>query len=295
MALEIVRAKAEHAGEIARIIFEAFKGIQDHHRFPLDIPGMDVATKMTEMLVHRPDFYGVAAIFDGKIVGSNFMQISDPVSGVGPITVDPSCQARGIGRALMRTIVDWSLQNHGPMVRLMQDTYNMASLSLYTSIGFTVVEPVVLMEVKPADRVDATVRPLLAGDVKACDELCTRVMKVSRKNELAFMIEHGGKTGFIPHGRFKDGKVVAYVIPGFLGHGAGESAGDFLATVTQAARNVPPPAHRVFIPVRNGELLRQALNMKMRSIKLMSLMALGPYPEPLAPATGAVWAPSIAY
>jgi hypothetical protein len=33
--------------------------------------------------------------------------------------------------------------------------------------------------------------------------------------------------------------------------------------------------------------------LKMRCIKLVSLMALGPYDEPLFP--GAAWAPSIAY
>jgi hypothetical protein len=109
------------------------------------------------------------------------------------------------------------------------------------------------------------------------------------------MIEHGGKAGFIPHGRFKAERLMAYVIPGFFGHGVAESADDLLTTVTQTARNVPPPAHKVFIPARNGELFRQALDLKMRSIKLTSLMAMGPYEEPLTPATDAAWAPSIAY
>ncbi|MGD0138859.1 MAG: GNAT family N-acetyltransferase [Tepidisphaeraceae bacterium] len=295
MGLEIVPARAEHIPEIARIVFEAFKGIHDRHRFPLDVPSPDVALMMAEMLVHRPDFYGVSAVLDGKIVGSNFTQISDAVSGVGPITVDPSCQSRGVGRALMQHVVDWSLANHGPMVRLVQDGFNMASLSLYTSIGFTVVEPLVLMAVSPADHSDATVRPLVSSDLPACDALCARILKVSRKNELAFMIEHGGKAGFIPHGRFKAERLMAYVIPGFFGHGVAESADDLLTTVTQTARNVPPPAHKVFIPARNGELFRQALDLKMRSIKLTSLMAMGPYEEPLTPATDAAWAPSIAY
>ncbi|MGD0390070.1 MAG: GNAT family N-acetyltransferase, partial [Tepidisphaeraceae bacterium] len=272
-----------------------FRGIHDRHRFPLDIPSMEVALMMTDMLVHRPDFYGVAALLDRKIAGSNFTQISDGVSGVGPITVDPACQARGVGRALMRHVVDWSLANHGPMVRLVQDGFNMASLSLYTSIGFTVVEPLALMAVCPADHADPTVRPLVSSDLPACDALCSGILKVSRRNELAFMIEHGGKAGFIPHGRFKPERLVAYVIPGFFGHGVAESADDLLTIVTQAARNVPPPAHKVFIPARNGELFRQALALKMRSIKLMSLMAIGPYEEPLTPETGAAWAPSIAY
>jgi len=295
MALELVRAKPEHIPEIARIIFHAFKGIQENHRFPLDIPDVDVAKHIAEMFIHRPDCYGVTAILDGKIVGSNFTLVSDPVSGVGPITVDPSCQARGIGRALMRHVVEWSLKNHGPMVRLVQESFNMASLSLYTSLGFTVVDPLVLMEVPPADQADASVRPLVKGDLAACDALCTRVIKVSRKNELAAMIENGAAAGFVPRGRFRNGNLVAYIIPGFLGHGIGESADDLLATFMQAARDMPPPTGRLFMPMRNGELFRQALKMKFRCLKPMSIMALGPYQEPLAATTGAAWTPSIAY
>lgn len=295
MSTEIVRAKAEHVPEVGRIIFEAFKGIQDRHAFPLDIPSVEMATHMAGMLVQRPDFYGAVAIEGTKVVGSNFTMISDPVSGLGPITVDPGYQGRGVGGKLMRHVIERSLKNHGPMIRLVQESFNMPSLSLYTSLGFTVVEPLVLMEVKPAEHADTTVRPLAVGDVPACDALCQRVLKVSRKNELAFMIEHGAGAGFVPHGRFKDGKPVAYIIPGFFGHGVGESADDLLTAVTQAARTTPPIAHRVFVPVRNGELFRKALNLEMRSIKCLNLMALGPYEEPLGPNSGTAWAPSIAY
>ena len=83
-------------------------------------------------------------------------------------------------------------------------------------------------------------------------------------------------------GASRPGKLVAYIIPGFFGHGVAESADDLLTAVSQAARVVPPLAHRVFIPAQNGELFRQVLRLKMRSIKMMSLMALGPYEEPLS-------------
>ena len=69
MSLEIVRAKQEHVPEIGRIIFAAFKGIQDRHAFPLDITTVDFARFMAGMMVGRPDFYGVTAILDGKLSG----------------------------------------------------------------------------------------------------------------------------------------------------------------------------------------------------------------------------------
>ncbi|MGA3067143.1 MAG: GNAT family N-acetyltransferase [Tepidisphaeraceae bacterium] len=293
MSLQIVRATPDQVPELSRIIFEAFRGIHQRHNFPLDVPSLELGTLMAGMLTGRPDFYGVTAIQDGKIVGSNFVQISDEVAGIGPITVDPICQSRGVGRALMQNIVDWALKNHGPMVRLMQDGFNMASLSLYTSMGFAVVEPIALMELEPAERVDASVRPLTCDDLPACDALCRRVIKVSRKNELRFFIEHGSDMGFVPHGRFKAGQLAAYVVPGFLGHAVAESTDDFLVAITQAARNAPAPARKVFLPVRNNDLFRQALKRQMRVVKLMSLMALGPYEDPMLPSTGAAWSPSI--
>ncbi len=209
MPVQIVRARPEHIPEVSRIVFEAFKGVQERHRFPLDIPNLEIAGLIMGMFTHRPDCYGVVAMMDGKIVGSNFTLVSDAVSGVGPITVDENYQGRGLGRELMRHIMDWSLANHGPMVRLIQEGFNLTSLSLYTSLGFTVKEPLALMEIFPAEKSDATVRRLNAGDLPACEELCIRVTKVSRKNELAFMIEHGDQSGFVPHGRFKSGRLCA--------------------------------------------------------------------------------------
>lgn len=290
MGLELVKVRPEHLPEIARIIFEAFRGISQAHNFPLDIPNMDLANMIAGMFATRPDFYGVAAILDGTVVGSNFVQVSDEVGGVGPITVDPACQARGIGRALMHHIVAWSVKNHGPMVRLLQDSFNMTSLSLYTSIGFTAAEPSALMEVAPAQEPDPTIRPLTMEDLDACDAQCRRIYKVSRKNELAGMIQSGAAAGIIPNGRFVEGKLAAHIIPGFLGFGVGETADDLLACHAQAARTSPLPVHKAFVPVRNGELFRRALAMKFRCIKIMTLMTLGPYESP-----SRMWGPSIAF
>jgi hypothetical protein len=245
------------------------------------------------MLISRPDFYGIAAIDSSApqtILGLNFVQISDPVGGVGPICVDPQRQSKGLGKMLMKHIVDWSLANHGPMVRLLQDSFNMASLSLYTSLGYTVQEPIVLMSVAPANHADASVRPLAPSDVAACDELCRKVYKVSRKNELAVTIQQGPSMGCVPQGRFSAGRVRGFIIPGFFGFSVAESNEDLLTIAQQAARVSPPSLHRILLPPRNGEMFREALRQGFKSIKLMSLMAIGPYDSPAG-----AWTPSIAY
>jgi hypothetical protein len=104
------------------------------------------------------------------------------------------------------------------------------------------------------------------------------------------MIQHGAAFGCVPHGRFINGKPVASIIPGFFGFAVATSSDHLLETAQQAARNSPPPLHRILLPATNGDLFRSALNRGFKSIKLLTLMSLGPYDHPES-----AWSPSIAY
>ncbi|MFL5665354.1 MAG: GNAT family N-acetyltransferase [Ktedonobacteraceae bacterium] len=74
----------------------------------------------------------------------------DAVAGVGPITVDLAFQGKGIGRALMTEVIKYARRNHIKSLRLQQDAFNVASLSLYASLGFEVKESVAVMQATPA-------------------------------------------------------------------------------------------------------------------------------------------------
>ena len=71
-------------------------------------------------------------------------------------------------------------------IRLLQDWFNVQSLSLYASLGFEVREPVVVMGGAPRDTQGegVAVRPLAEGDVEACSELCRGVHGFERTTEL---------------------------------------------------------------------------------------------------------------
>jgi predicted N-acetyltransferase YhbS len=60
-----------------------------------------VAIKLILVLLAHPGFHSVVATRDGKTVGSNFMDERSPIVGIGPASVDPSAQNRGVGRLLM--------------------------------------------------------------------------------------------------------------------------------------------------------------------------------------------------
>lgn len=290
MAIELVKPTEKDIPELSRIMFGAFDDIARRHGFQSDVPTPEIATMAMTSFVTRPDIYGVMAKRDGKIVGHNFLQISDPVSGVGPICVDCAVQAKGVGKQLMQNVIDHALKNHGPQVRLVQEAFNMRSLSLYAALGFTVRQPLTLVTFESAKQDDPTVRPLKPDDVPAADALCQQTQKVTRKNELAGMIQHGPSFGATPFGRFKNGKLVAFMVPGFFGFGAAESVDDLLDVQQAAARSLPQPSHRFLLPTRQGELFTAALKRGFRSEKVLQLMTMGPYEEP----TG-TWYPSIAY
>jgi hypothetical protein len=56
----------------------------------VDFPSVQLARQVIGLVVTRPEFYGVAAMSTGELVGSNFLTVVDEVAGVGPIMVDPA-------------------------------------------------------------------------------------------------------------------------------------------------------------------------------------------------------------
>src|SRR5918994_4385674 len=168
----------------ARILFDAFGGLHDHHRFPRDFPELQAATRLMQAWIPHPAIWGVVAEIDGRVVGSNFLDERDPIRGVGPITVDPEGQNAGVGRKLMAAVMERG--EGAPGVRLLQDAFNMRSLSLYESLGFDVKEPVAVISGKPRSVLakDVEVRPLEEGDLDECEALSTRVHGFERTNEL---------------------------------------------------------------------------------------------------------------
>ncbi|MBI2913192.1 MAG: GNAT family N-acetyltransferase [Chloroflexi bacterium] len=286
MPPELVPAKPEHVSELGRIAYEAFKDIHDKHGFPSDFSSTAFGRMIIGMLVQREDCYGVAAVVNGQAAGSNFLMTADDVGGLGPITVEVPLQGNGIGRALMQNVIDYARDNRIEMVRLLQDSFNTASLSLYASLGFDVKEPVALMEPVAGDTPDESVRPLTEADLPAVEEMSRRIYKVSRRNEVASLV----RSPFRPFAREREGRVTGYFILGMPGHGVFETEDDAVALVREAARQAPPDFHRFLCPLTEGDLYRKLLAAGCRSVKVMNLMALGPYEPP-----DGVWMPSIGF
>ena len=284
--VELFTPGLEHTAELGRICFEAFRQLSEGHGFERDFPDTETAAKVIGLIQGLPGSIQVAARADGRLAGSNFMVLTDRVAGVGPITVDPAFHGRGIGRRLMQAALDYAAQHGFKQVRLLQDSYNTTSISLYASLGFDVREPIGVMLAAPAAGPDAAVRPAQAGNLPTLEELCVRFYKTSRRNELAAWIERG----FPVLVHEVQGRIRGYLAPGKVGHGVAETEAVALALISQISRHAGTGSDIFFCPLRNTSLYRAALKAGCRLSKIMTLMTLGPYEEP-----SPVWMPSIAY
>jgi GNAT superfamily N-acetyltransferase len=275
--------------ECARILYEAFGGLHDYHRFPRDFPTLEVAQQLPSSFIAHPAIWGVVAEAEGRIVGSNFLDERGSITGVGPITVDPKAQGHGVGRRLMKAVMERGAGARG--MRLFQDSFNMQSLSLYASLGFEVKEPAVVMSGTPRSGPPAgiEVRPLEEGDLEQCESLCLTVHGFERTNELRDAIQ---LPVFSPAVALRDGRITAYATTLTFfpaAYAVAETEDDMRALITGALAAGDEPAS-FLLPTRQAGLFRWCLSEGLRAVKPMTYMSIGEYREP-----DGCWIPSVLY
>jgi predicted N-acetyltransferase YhbS len=275
MAVTLRPGKPEDAKACGAICYDAFATIARAHNFPPDFPSPDVAQGLLSRMLAHPRFHSVVAEENGKIVGSNFLDLRDAVAGVGPITVAPNAQNASIGRRLMEEVIAHAQQKKARGVRLVQAAFHSRSLSLYAKLGFDVREPLACLQGNPPKTVPAgfMVRSAVEADLEACNRLCQRVHEIDRSGELKDAIAQG--TAMVVE---RNGRVTGYTtIIGFFGHAVGEENKDLEALISAAAAIAGPG---LLLPTRNTDLFRRCLALGLRVVQPLTLMSMGPYQEP---------------
>lgn len=272
MPIELIPAAAQHHETLAGICHRAFNTLHEHHRVPPDVPTEEVGRIIIGGVLYRPDYAGIAAIEDGRIIGSNFLLLADEVCGVGPITVDPAVQSRGVGARLMQWAIDEARRRRGPGVdlRLFQEAVNTTSLALYSRLGFRWRDAAALMQPAAAPADDASIRPMNDGDLGEVDRLAREHYGASRANDVV-QLRRMELPAFV---RERGGRIVGYQIATLFGHAAAETDEDLLALAGQTARQVPPPIAVVLVPMSQPALFRAALGRGYRVLKMLNYMSL---------------------
>jgi GNAT superfamily N-acetyltransferase len=260
-----------------RIIYEAFKEIADRHGFPPHFSTVELAIQRAHHCINHPSIYGVVAESEGQIIGSNFLDERDPIRGLGPVTVARRVQVRGIGRRLMEAVLQRGRDAVG--VRLVQDSFNMLSLSLYASLAFEVKEPLLLMRGEPKNFPyrGVEVRPLENEDLNECAALCKKVHGFDRRHELQDALK-----ALSPLVAVREGRISAYALALHrwpLNHAVADSEEDLEALLLGAAAMDSEPLS-FLLPARHARLFRWCLSQGFRAIMPMTLMAMGKYQDP---------------
>jgi predicted N-acetyltransferase YhbS len=268
-----------------QICYDAFSKLSAKHGFPCDFPGPQATTGLLSMLFSSPGFYCVVAESGGRIVGSNCLDERSLIAGIGPITVDPGAQNLGVGRKLMQAVMDRARERHPAGMRLVQAAYHNRSLSLYTTLGFDVREPLSCVQGRPLDRniPGCVVRPAQPRDLEACNALSGRVHGFDRGTELADGIQQ--KTACVVE---RAGCITGYATAlAFFGHATAENNLDMQALIASAESFGGPG---ILVPSRNSALLRWCLANGLQVVQPMTLMSIGLYNEPVG-----AWLPSVLF
>src|SRR5215470_5100588 len=271
----IRKAKAEDAEECGKICYKAFCTINTKHGFPPDFPNEEIAKGLLTYMFSHAKFYCVVAEENGKLIGSNCLDERTPIAGVGPITVDPDVQNKGVGCALMLAVMKRAEEKGLPGIRLLQAAFHNRSLSLYTKLGFDAREPISVMQGPPILKaIDGyRVRTPTTDDLEKCNMVCKEVHGHDRGGELVDAIKDG--TGVVVE---RSRRITGYATGlGFFLHAVGETNEDLQALIASAKEFLGPG---ILVPTRNSELFRWCLQNGLRVVEPMTLMTKGLYNEP---------------
>jgi L-amino acid N-acyltransferase YncA len=269
---EATEADAQSCG---RIFWDAFESIAARHNLPIEPPSPEFASRRAQAMLADDGFVAFVAESDGRVVGSAFVDECASIAGVGPVTVEPAVQDRGIGRALMEAVLQHERERAAAGIRLVQTAYHYRSLSLYAALGFVVREPLSVMQGDPpTDSVpDRHCRPAAVEDLDACDAVCLQVHGHRRGVELRDAVSAGTAGVVERHGQIR-GYATGF---GYGSHAVGLDNDDLKALLSSADGYM---GLGVFVPSRNAELLRWCLRGGLRVVQQSTLMSIGLYNEP---------------
>jgi predicted N-acetyltransferase YhbS len=289
MSLTIRPIQANDAEICGKIGYEAHKAISSAHGYPSEQPTEEHGIGLIRMLLGNPNSWGVLAkTGEGNVLGSIFLHKfpPSPVAVIGPLTVHPSAEG-GVGKALMDAALGQARKQGQDQVRLVQSPSHIRSFVLYTKCGFTLREPLFLMQGKLLENRyhnDSIVRQVRDDrDISSCNELCRNVHGFAREGELRQAKDQGAAIMVE-----RNGQISGYAAGiGLFGHAVAKSNEDLKGLISSAQTILGPG---FFVPARNHELMNWLFENNFRIAWPANLMALGPYQEPSSP-----FLPSLAY
>ena len=267
---------------VGEIMVTAFNDVFRRHGYPEPFPSAEVGISLARGYLSLEPGQCFTASLYGQIVGSGFLHLRGSSAGIGPITVDPTCQRNGIGRAIMQAVIDAGSQCRS--LRLVQDSFNVVSFPLYTKLNFVVrgtAASLVGHEIHAARVVSVEIREWTAQDIGMVAALDTELTGIERVQDFRYFLDQPPQLiGFVA------GKPAGYLC--YLRTGAGTFLGPAAATeqsvlrelILRAAELEQGKALRLRFPTRHAELLQELLALGFQVESLQTYMVRGPWEVP---------------
>jgi GNAT superfamily N-acetyltransferase len=282
MGFEIRRMTRADIPHVGKIGVDAFNDLMARHNRPPLYPDPQVGPlAATAYLTTDPDC-SVVATEEGRVVGSVFYRRRGTTVSVGPATVAPADQFRGIGRQLFEHVIE--REGGARSMRMMQDSLNLSSFELLVRIGYALGEEVAMFtlpagfrEERPAE---GAVRPAGAEDLADILAMDRTLVGSDRRKDFEFL-RRFGKVLVLHSGKTLEGYLAQMPTPGrtMLGPGGASSPGALVRLIHHAVAETLGDLS-VLLPARSHEAVKPLLETGFRLVGLSNLMYRGEWRPP---------------
>lgn len=268
--------------EVGRIGVEAFNDLMARHNRPPLYPDPQVGPlAATAYLTTDPDCSLVAAEGD-RVVGSIFYRRRGEAVSVGPATVAPADQGRGIGRSLLEEVL--RREPNARSMRIMQDSLNLSAFELLVRIGYSLGEEIAMLTLPAGFREnhdgEGGVRTASADDMTEILAMDRKLFGSDRKKDFEFL-RRFGKVLVLHSGRTLRGYLAQMPTPGrtMLGP-AGAEDEEALLRLIQHTVGETLGELSLLLPARSRTLVKPLLDSGFRLVGLANLMFRGEWQRP---------------
>jgi GNAT superfamily N-acetyltransferase len=271
--------------EVAELIYISINSWYQAHGRPAIFQGGPQVTEVFYDVYSALDGAGCGVVAEnartGRLMGSCFYHPRKHHVSLGIMNVHPNYFGLGVGKQLLRHIIDFTDRNGYRALRLTQSALNLDSFSLYNRGGFVprcAFQDMVLQvpETGMRERLPELerVRRAAPGDVAAMAALEMAVSGISREQDYRYAIEN--RAGFWSVRVFEDagGSLGGFLIScghpamNMLGPGVARGDSEAAALILGALDEYRGRAPVFLIPVERAGLVRRMYDWGARNCEL---------------------------
>ncbi|HCA27302.1 MAG TPA: hypothetical protein DEP05_06630 [Betaproteobacteria bacterium] len=284
-AIELRALGPEDKFEFAEMFYSAFNGWYWRHGWAADYFSGGPATVEVFFTINDQldPGCGIVAVNpgSGRMMGGCFYHPRARHVSIGSLIVHPNYFGRGVGKALLRHIVDDADRAGYSTLRMLSSTFNIDGFSLSNRAGFTprcgyhgMAIPVPLRGIEERTAGMERVREATAADIPAIAALEMEMSGISREPDYRYAIEQRQEGMFVAVLEGKGGGLDGYMVflkrgaLSLLGPGVARTAHDAASLLLVVLDRFKGLAPMVLAPMAGDALVTRLYHWGARNIEI---------------------------